>query len=93
MNKNQIETKKLFWKMVEAIENTSDTTTKDVNGRTLERGITLDQGAIMFSLEDGLIRFYPAYLKMATWAICEDSTELLMLKELFEDTGIMKEVE
>lgn len=82
---NKIETKKFFWKLVNAIEECDDTQVKNDKGVVTERGMLLSNDySVMFGLDDGVIRIYDKDYKPLI-AFTENSEVLLILKELFED--------
>ncbi|KYH35871.1 hypothetical protein CLTEP_02640 [Clostridium tepidiprofundi DSM 19306] len=81
---NKFEVKKLFWKLADGIVACGDTVTQNKAGVVVERGIALSDYYVMFGLDDGVIRIYNSeYLPIAAYT--EESEELVVLKELFED--------
>lgn len=82
MNKNEI--KKFFWKIVNEIEEVSDTVVKNEAEVVVERGMQLSNGySIMYGLDDGVIRIYNKE-HFPISAFTEESETLLILKEVFE---------
>ncbi|KIN82151.1 hypothetical protein [Clostridium botulinum] len=88
---NKVEIKKLFWKIVNGIEEVSDTVVKNKAGVVVERGMILSNDySIMFGLDDGVIRIYNKE-HFPLIAFTEESEILFILKELFESLGIIEE--
>ena len=82
---DKIEVKKLFWKLVNAVEENSDTVIKNKAGVVTERGIMISNDySVMFGLDDGTIRVYNNE-EFPIAAFTEESEILLILKELFEE--------
>ena len=84
---NKLEVKKLFWKIVNEIEEVSDTVVKNEAGVIVERGMMLsDDYSVMFGLDDGVIRIYKEHCPLLTFT---DESELLMVfKELFDSLDL-----
>ena len=80
---NKLEVKKLFWELVNKIEDCSDATVRNDAG-VVERGIELPNGySVMFGLDDGVVRIYDDK-QFPINAFNEENETLLVLKELFE---------
>lgn len=76
--------KKLFWKIVNDIEECSDSRIENTAGVVTERGMQLLSGCtIMYGLDDGVVRIYSKE-NIPLISFTEESEELLALKELFE---------
>lgn len=81
---NKFDVKKLFWQLVNMIENCCDSITKEESGNVIERGMMLSNDySIMYVLNDGAIRLYDNEHSIIA-EYTEESEELLMLKDLFE---------
>lgn len=82
---NKIDTKKIFWKVVNAIGDVSDTVTENDKNGVIESGMQLSNGcSVMFGLEDGVLRFYNKD-NLSLIEFTEESEGLLLIKELFEN--------
>lgn len=81
---NKYEVKKLFWKVVNIVEECSDTYVSNATGVVIERGMNLSNGcSVLFGLDDSVLRIYDENSK-PIMHFTEDSKELVVLKELFE---------
>ncbi|MHC1681346.1 MAG: BC1881 family protein [Clostridiaceae bacterium] len=85
MNKKQIEIKRLFWKMVEVTESCSDTAIRNEKSEIIERGMTLANGSVMFGVNDGTLNVYVESCDDPVMVFTENSQDLLILKDLFEE--------
>ena len=82
---NDLQVKKLYWKVINAIEGASDTTITNDEGVVTESGMQLsDDNSAMYNLNDGSLTIYD---KDCLPLICftEESKSLMLIKELFED--------
>lgn len=82
MNKNEV--KKLFWNIVNQIEDCCDIITQNDQGVVIEKGMGLSNNcSITFGLDDGVLRIYNAkYSPVASFT--EEDETLIILKDLFE---------
>ena len=82
---NDLEVKKLYWKVINAIEWCSDTTITNDKGIVTESGMQLsDDYSAMYNLKDGSLTLYD---KDCLPLICltEESKILMLIKEIFEN--------
>lgn len=85
MNRQQLENKKLFWKMVDYIERCSDCIIKNHQGVVTERGMLLDDDySILYGLDDGVIRIYDNN-ENVVFAFNENNAFLLTFKLIIDD--------
>ena len=85
MNRQQLENKKLFWKMVDYIEGCSDCIIKNHHGVVTERGMLLDDDySILYGLDDGVIRIYDNN-ENVVFAFNENNAFLLTFKLIIDD--------
>ncbi|MHC1684922.1 MAG: hypothetical protein AB6733_18605 [Clostridiaceae bacterium] len=90
MNKNQIETKRLFWKMVEVTESCSDTAIRNEKCEIIERGMTLANGSVMFGVNDGTLNVYVESCDEPVMVFTENSQDLLILRDIFEELSLIE---
>ena len=85
MNRQQLENKKLFWKMVDYIEGCSDFIIKNHQGVVTERGMLLDDDySILYGLDDGVIRIYDNN-ENVVFGFKENNAFLLTFKLIIDD--------
>ncbi|KHD35180.1 hypothetical protein NL50_14905 [Clostridium acetobutylicum] len=78
-------TKKIFWRLVNELEVVSDTIVKNEQGVVIEEGMMLSNDySIMYVLDKGTIKIYNSDNK-SLLEFDEDSLLLEALGELFED--------
>lgn len=80
-----METKKIFWKLVNSLEGVSDTIVKNQQGVVIERGMMLSNDySVMYVIDEGFIKICNSDNE-SLLEFDEDSLLLEALSELFED--------
>ena len=86
---NDLQVKKLYWKVINAIEECIDTTITNDEGIITERGMMLsDDYSAMYNLNDGSLTIYDNYC-VPLISFTEKSKNLIFIKELFESIGVI----